>query len=205
MVDPGARDFMGQLPRAIGGSVTALEACLLVTVLRAVRPANVFEFGTYLGDTTRLFAQNFAAPGGVVYTLDLDSTEGVEFEGDDAKLASRSVVAQRNFSGLGAEVVQLLGDSYTFDPTPYEGRIELVFIDGNHGLKYLERDTTNALRMAPANGPSAVIWHDYGNAEYPDATRYLDSLSKRLPLCHVAETLLVLCLQDLALPERQST
>jgi predicted O-methyltransferase YrrM len=206
MVSPDERDFTGQLPRAsAGGGITTLEACLLVAVLRAVRPACIFEFGTYLGDTTRLLAQNFATSGGVVYTLDLDSTAGIELEGPDATLASRSVIAERSFNGLRAEVVQLLGDSYTLDPTPYEDRIGLVFVDGNHALRYLERDTTNALRMLSSKGPSAVIWHDYGNPDYPEVTQYLDSLSNSMRLNRIEETMLVLRLQGLALPERQST
>lgn len=204
MVGPAERDFTAQLPRAIGGSVFALEACLLVALLRAVRPARVFEFGTYLGDTTRLLAQNLTTPGGVVYTLDLDSTEGIELEEEDAILADRSVLAQRSFHGLEAQVEQLLGDSYAFDPTPYEGRIEFVFIDGNHALKYVEKDTASALRMTPGKGPAAVIWHDYGNPACPEVAEYLDSLSERMPLCHIEETLLVLRLQGIALPAKHS-
>jgi hypothetical protein len=205
MIDPDERDFAGELPRPIGGAVTALEACLLVALLRVVRPTNVFEFGTYLGDTARLLARNLPTPGGVVYTLDLACTDGVEFEGDGAVLANRSVAAARSFRGPGARVNQLLGDSYMFDPTPYEGTMGLVFIDGNHALKYVERDTANALRMVPEHGPAAIVWHDYGNLQCPEATRYLDSLSERMALCHIEETLLVLGLRELTLPEPQST
>ncbi|HEY7830708.1 MAG TPA: class I SAM-dependent methyltransferase [Solirubrobacteraceae bacterium] len=203
MVSPSERDFIAHLPRVIGGSVFALEACLLVALLRAVRPKSVFEFGTYLGDTTCLLAQNLTTPGGVVYTLDLDSTDGIELEEEDAVLANRSVLAQRSFEGLKAQVEQLLGDSYLFDPTPYEDRIEYVFIDGNHALKYVEKDTANALRMTPGNGASAVIWHDYGNPACPEVADYLDSLSERMPLCHIEETLLVFRLQGIPLPERR--
>jgi hypothetical protein len=203
MLGPDERDFAGQLPRGTGvdGGVTVLEGCLLVAVLKAIQPASVFEFGTYLGDTTRLLARNLGEPG-VVYTLDLDSTTGVELEGSDATLASRSVTAERSFERSGAEVIQLLGDSYVFDPTPHAGRIGLVFVDGNHALKYVERDTANALRMTAKHGPSAIVWHDYGNPEYPDVKRHLDSLSGQMPLCHIEETFLVLGLRGLAMPEQ---
>jgi Methyltransferase domain len=204
MVDPSMREFAGYLPRAVGGSILALEACVLVALQRAVNPSRVFEFGTYLGDATRLLAQNLGAPDGVVYTLDIESTEGIELEEQDAVLADRSVAVRQSFAGLRTKVVQLLGDSYVFDAAPYEGRIEFVFIDGNHALKYAERDTDNALRMAVGEGPAAVIWHDYGNPAYPDLTRYLDSLSERMPLHHVEETMFVMRLQGLTLPERQA-
>ncbi|HEV3320938.1 MAG TPA: class I SAM-dependent methyltransferase [Solirubrobacteraceae bacterium] len=203
MVAPGDRDFVGQLSRAIGG-LSVLEECLLVAVLKAVRPTNVFEFGTYLGDTARLLARNLAVPGSAMYTLDLASTAGIEFEGKDAALASQSVVAERSFDGSGAQVVQLLGDSYDLDPTPYAGRIGLVFIDGNHALKYVERDTANALRMVPKHGPSAIVWHDYGTPEYPMVKQYVDSLSEQMALCHIEETLLAVALLGVELPGRQS-
>jgi hypothetical protein len=151
-----------------------------------------------------LLAQNLTTPDGTVYTLDLDSAEGVELVKPDAVLARRAVLAERRFNGLGATVVQLLGDSYVFDPMPYEGQIGLVFVDGNHALRYIERDTMNALRMASSEGPSAIIWHDYGNPQYPDVTQYLDSLSRHESLCHIEETMLILRLHDLAIPQRQS-
>ncbi len=62
-------------------------------------------------DTTRLIARNLPIDG-VVYSLDLDSTAGVEFLDVDAVLAHRALAADRDFGGLVARVVQLLGDSY---------------------------------------------------------------------------------------------
>ncbi len=114
------------------------------------------------------------------------------------------MLAQRNFSGLPTKVEQLFCDSYVFDSEPYEGRIAFVFIDGNHALKYVEKDTANALRMTPRNRPSAVIWHDYGNPACADLTRYLDSLSEGMPLHHIEETMFVIRLQGLTLPGRQA-
>jgi hypothetical protein len=204
-VAPSERQYVAQLPGPLaGGSPLALEVCVLMAVLRAVKPERVFEFGTYLGDTTCLFARNLSGPGGVVYTLDLDTTESIEFEGNDASLAHHAVAAERSFEGLGAEVVQLSGDSYKLDLSPYEDRMGLVFVDGNHAPKYVERDTANALRMVVPGGPSAVLWHDYGNVEYPAVKQCLDALSVREPLFHVEETMIVVRLRGLDLPERQS-
>ena len=80
----------------------ALEACLLVAVLRAVNPERAFEFGTYLGDTTRLLAQNLGNSGGIVYTLDIETIDGIEFDNSaDPVLARRAVVAERSFTDPG--------------------------------------------------------------------------------------------------------
>ena len=203
MIDPSDRQFTAQLPRPIGGSLTALESCLVIALLKVVRATTAFEFGTYLGDTTRLIAQNLPIDGGVVYTLDLDSTDGVEFLAVDAELAERALASERQLTGLGGKVVQLLGDSYYFDPTPYEGKMGFVFIDANHTLKYVEKDTANGMRMVSHAAPSTVIWHDYSNPATPDVTEYLDSLSLT-PLYHIEETFLAVHLRGVAVSERQA-
>lgn len=173
-----------ELGSAVRGGIWPREASVLVGLLKFIRPDNTFEFGTYRGDTTRLLARNFA---GTVYTLDLDSIEGVSFAPatPDRVLAEEATAAHRDYAGL--DIVQLLGDSYRFDPTPYEGKMGFVFIDGNHDLKYLRRDTANALRMAASR--SVIVWHDYGYPEHPKLTAYLDSLGEEL--CHVEGTHLV--------------
>jgi predicted O-methyltransferase YrrM len=180
-VDPAT---LVELGSAVRGGMWPREARVLVGLLKFIGPTKAFEFGTYRGDTTRLLAQSF---DGTVYTLDLDSIEGVSFAPatPDRVLAEEATAVDRDFAGL--DIVQLLGDSYHFDPTPYEGEMGFIFVDGNHDLKYLQRDSDNASRMA-ANR-SVIVWHDYGYPEHPKLTAYLDSLGDAL--CHVEGTHLV--------------
>ncbi len=200
LVESADRAFTNQIP--LIDSVTALESCVIATLLKLVTPGTAFEFGTYRGETTRLIAANLPSSS-VVYTLDLERIDGVEFEGDDFEWASRAVGLRRDFGELPARVVQLFGDSYEFDPTPYENQVGLAFVDGNHAVKYAARDTENALRMLVPEGPSALVWHDYGNEKYPELTAYLDELSERLALHHVDETMMAFHLNGFSVPARQ--
>lgn len=42
------------------GSLTTIEAMMLVKLMRIVNPRNIFEFGTYKGLTTRLLLENLS-------------------------------------------------------------------------------------------------------------------------------------------------
>ena len=53
-----------------------------------------------------------------------------------------------------------MGDSATFDFSPYYGTCSLVFVDGSHAYDYALSDTDRALKLVGRNG--VVIWHDYG-------------------------------------------
>jgi predicted O-methyltransferase YrrM len=201
LVEPNDRSFVGQIP--LMDSILSVESCVLAALIKLVKPAAAFEFGTYRGQTTRLIASNVPA-NAVVYTLDLDRTEGISFEGDDLRYATRALQLDRTSDQLPTNAVQLLTDSYVFDNKPYEKQIGFVFVDGNHALKYAERDTENAFRMLPARGPSAVAWHDYRNPDHPDLTAYLDQLSERRQLYHVEETMMVFSLNGFTVGERQT-
>lgn len=201
LVEGSDRTFVNQIP--LIDSLTTLESSVIATLLKVVKPASAFEFGTYRGETTRLIAENMPSSS-VVYTLDLERLDDVDFEGDDFEWANRVVGLRRDFGELPAKVVQLLGDSYLFDPTPYEHQVGLVFVDGNHAVKYAAKDTKNGLRMLPQDGPSSLIWHDYGNTKYPELTAYLDDLSQERSLYHVEETMIAFCSNGFSISARQT-
>ena len=74
--------------------------------------------------------------------------------------------------------------------------MDFLFIDGGHDRFTVESDTENALVLAAAKKPSCIMWHDYGNAEYPDLTSYLDELSQRLEIFHIEDTMLCAWFND---------
>jgi hypothetical protein len=54
-----------------------------------------------------------------------------------------------------------------------------------------------------ADSPSCIIWHDYGNREFPQLTQYLDDLASDMTLYHVEGTMLVFHLKGVEVPVRK--
>jgi predicted O-methyltransferase YrrM len=195
MPDEFAQEIRFFMPMTWTGGLSALESIILLKLMRVTRPSRIFEFGTFEGETTRFLLANLPPADGRserIYTLDLAETENVVFEGGDDALAKRVLSSQRKYSLFpNAHLVkQLLQDSMHLDPQPYRGMFQFVFIDANHKLEYVRKDTENAFEMV-GGSPHCVVWHDYGNPDFPELTQYLDDLAKDRELYHVEDTMLV--------------
>lgn len=197
------------MPPAQGaGSLTTLESVMLLKLLRVVEPARLFEFGTYKGYTTRLLLENLPprdVSGERIYTLDLPELDNVAFQGDDRTLATEALGFERKYlkSANRHLVRQIFHDSMTLDATPYAKQFQYIFIDANHEVNYVRKDTENALEML-ADAPACIVWHDYGNRQFPELTQYLDDLASDLPLYHIENTMLVFHLPGVTVPERKA-
>jgi hypothetical protein len=179
-------------------STSDTEAWVLGGLARGCR--QIFEFGTATGRTTYILARNAGAQGQVTtLTLAADQVEGYRKEGADSGKATFSALRESRYqaflySGTEVEsrVQQLYGDSKQFDETPFLGRCDLIFIDGSHAYSYIKSDTEKALRMVRPGG--VVLWHDYRGAHVRparDVFRYLNELSRSIPLQHLRGTSLV--------------
>jgi hypothetical protein len=178
-----------------------LELVLQISLLKYVKPAKYFEFGTYLGINALNMAMNMHEWEEVI-TLDLDELafQQVELVDQDIMLAEEHL---RNISKLAfigtpyeKQITGLYGDSNVYDLSKYYGKIEMVYVDGGRDLKTLHSDTENALKMLPEQEQSCIVWHDYQNPKYNHLTQYLDGLSTRLDLYHIVETMLVFHLKN---------
>ena len=72
------------------------------------------------------------------------------------------------------KIVQLYGDSGTFDFSPYSGHVDLMFVDGAHSYEYVLSDSDAAHRMVKPGG--LILWHDYDSRWFPGVTRALNQL-----------------------------
>ena len=97
---------------------------------------------------------------------------------------------------VAGRITTLKGNSTAFDFSGWKEAIDVALIDGGHDLETVTTDTENALKMITKSRPSCVLWHDYGNPEYPDLTKYLDHLAGRINMVHVEETMLCLHFHD---------
>jgi predicted O-methyltransferase YrrM len=179
-------------------STSDTEAWVLGTLAKGCR--QIFEFGTATGRTTYVLGRN-AGPQARIATLTLgaDRTQSYQEESaDSARATSGALVESRyeQFLYSGTEVAprvqQLFGDSKQFDETPFLKQCDLIFIDGSHAYSYVRSDTEKALRMVKPGG--TVLWHDYRGPHVRgarDVYRYLNELSRQLPLKHLQGTSLV--------------
>lgn len=91
----------------------------------------------------------------------------------------------------------------TLNGDEYRKQFQFIFIDANHELSYVRRDTENSLRML-ANSPSCIVWHDYKNPDFPELTQYLDDLSEELKIYHIGDTMLAFHLLGHEVPSKRT-
>jgi predicted O-methyltransferase YrrM len=149
-----------------------------------------FEIGTNRGRTTWTIARN--NPDVEIHTLDVPpgiSRDDTAFElaaDDRFCFRDESIGEAFRHAPEAQRIIQLWGDSATFDFSPYRGQIDFVYIDGAHTYDYVKSDSANALEMLSPSG--TVVWDDYttGTGVY----EYILELAPRLdrPVYHVFGT-----------------
>ncbi len=171
-------------PLAGGGNVSILELIVIASLARQADPPTAFEIGTFDGRTTLNIAANLKPPS-KVFTLDLPQAGlgETEFElapGESAFVNKPMSGAKFAKTTYCEQITQLFGDSATFDFSPYQGRMGLIFVDGSHAYEYVCQDTKTALQLA-SNG-AIILWHDY-QQDWPGVIRALNEFRQTHPAC----------------------
>lgn len=180
------------------------ELAILAVITREVQPRNVFEIGTYRGRTALNFALNSPVECRVC-TMDLPPAQRDEFKRSthtaDAALIEASATGVDYRGKTGAEkIVQLFGDSTSYDFSPYRNQMDIVFVDGAHHLAAVMSDTRNALEMIRPGG--WIIWHDFANyGDYNDVTRGILCLLPADEIIQVAHTQLAVYRKPIPVPD----
>lgn len=197
------RIFSLPFPSSGIGSITTLEATMLVAIEELLQPRRIFEFGTFLGYSTRLLALN-APHGCEVITIDLplaDSSADQEATKEDVLLDFRAndayLTALQATDGpvyFGAKqlpnVTQLRGDSREFSVCAegLAGGVDLVFVDGGHDYETARIDSQNALEMIGESG--VILWHDVGSSLHTEVDSVIEQLASREVIIGIANTML---------------
>ncbi len=171
----------------------SMETHFLATIVDGYAPKTIFEIGTYNGFTTLHMAVN--SPSDCkIYTLDLPpgydlaQAKGNSYDDMLVMQLSQANIAKRFYKNhpLCNKIVELFGDSSTFDFSPYYGKIDLVFIDGNHSHEFVKKDSENAFKMVSENG--LIVWHDFDYIIHKEVFNYLRDLSKQHTIYSVPNT-----------------
>lgn len=163
------------------------ELLSISAMCRVLKPSNIFEIGTFTGETAWSMASNLPTTSRL-YTLDLPPEE--------IPSHFQPYEAGAFFKGTpeSSRIKQLFGWSTNFDFAPYCRSIDLVFIDGDHSYAGVTSDTRNALQIVRKGG--IVVWDDYRYEPYHQdcsgVAECLHSLMHELPLFQLSGTRLAL-------------
>jgi hypothetical protein len=170
---------------------TFLETYIMVSLIKFLGARTIFEFGTSEGRTTLQFSLN-APDDATIYTLDLpEDNSTTRFKRSfPNEASSRKLPIGGSFEhhAQSGKVKQLLQDSAIVDFEPFRGKMDFIFIDGDHGMSYVKSDSENAFSMLSPQG--VALWHDYGG-RWPDVALYLRRVAGKKKLFHLDGTSLV--------------
>jgi len=155
----------------------------------------VFEFGTSHGRTTLQLALN-SPEDARIYTLDLPEGTYATFYGrafpEEDILRKLPVGSLFRDHVESNKIEQLRADSAVAHFDSLRGKIDLIFVDGDHSYDNVKNDSEKAFSMLSQRG--AILWHDYGS-RWSDVARYIGELaSEKRGFYHLAGTSLVICM-----------
>ena len=158
---PGTQRWALQSFPSVGASVSPMECAALAALSQKVSARRIFEFRTYKGVSTTQLALNVGADG-MVFTLDLPEDHPAYTlpiprpeEQQIAAEGGKGILIPRDLLDC---VTFLRSDSATFDESPYQESMDLVFVDGAHSYDYVKNDTEKGLNMLRPGG--ILAWHD---------------------------------------------
>jgi len=172
----------------IEGYVEDHQGMLIAALAQGLSAITFFEIGTNRGRTSWTVAVN--NPELAVYTLDIALTASsddvaLELGTDDRHFFRPGEACGEAFRDTpeAARITQLWGDSATFDFSPFEATIDLIYIDGGHSYDYVKSDTENALKVLSPTG--TIVWDDYGS--HPGVYQLVNEVAPTLdaPVYHV--------------------
>ena len=150
---------LGPMTFLYGGSLPT-DIMLLASLAESIEDCRYFEIGTWRGESVAALSSRSHS----CHTLCLPDQEMRELGMNEKSIASHLL-----FSKELDNVVQLRGNSRTFDFAALNQKFDLVFIDGDHHHETIVSDTRNVFEHL-VHEKSVVVWHDYGFQ--PDQVRF---------------------------------
>lgn len=179
------------------GSPTLLEKALIYALMKYANPKRIFEFGTYVGATTRLFHDNSPAQ---IYTIDIGNltqeTLGKAVSHADIELIKKTQATGSNhIKGLD-RITRIICDSTHYDYSQLP-TFDFIWIDGGHDLFVAKPDTEHAYQILDKTNPNAcVAWHDYNSDLYPELTQYINEIANDRDIFYIEGTMVCFALPN---------
>ena len=148
-----------------------LELSTLAYLMQALKPKVVFEIGTFVGRSARLFAVN-SPDNTKIFTLDLPQNKALHRIGEDYIGTAEA-----------KKITQLFGDSRSFDYSKWYKQCDFVWVDACHDYAFVKSDTDKALKLCRDGG--WIGWHDYRHSKSWDGvTRCVKETYKNYHYIH---------------------
>ena len=147
------------------GNVSHFELECICRLVKNFQPENIFEIGTFNGRTSYHMAANTPVNTTIV-TLDLPKTEmantALRIKSGEKKFINKDRSGEFFMdTEMNKKITQIYADSAQADYTPYNNKMDFIFIDGSHSYEYVISDTHVARKLL-RNGKGVILWHDYG-------------------------------------------
>lgn len=175
---------MAESLRHSGGMMHQKDIEALSALLLSLKPKRIFEIGTFRGASSELMLRLLPKAEVISIAFVSEATRKRQFNNDELTVEEvGALVSAENRS----RYTQLIGDSHQIDAEAFvrdNGRMDLVFIDGDHSREGVRQDTALARAILAPGG--AIAWHDANPKQ-----RYIDSrlfLEEDLPELALATT-----------------
>lgn len=183
-VKPAARSraqaIMAETLAISAGMMHQRDIEALTALLLALKPKRIFEIGTYRGASSEMMLR-LLPEAQVVSIAFVNPAETRQFNNDDLR---EDEVGALVSVGNRSRYTQLIGDSHQIDPASFvrdHGRMDLVFIDGDHSREGVRQDTELADAILAPGG--AIAWHDANpKKRYLGSRLFLEQDMDRLAL-----------------------
>lgn len=130
------------------------ELQLLVASVCRLKPHTIFEWGTHIGKSARIFSETakyFGLPT-IIHSIDLpDTVEHVEHPHDQRGLMVRGQVNVHLHRGDGVTKALELHNALSTDPPL------LFFLDGDHAYETVKRELSTIVELLP---DASILVHD---------------------------------------------
>ncbi|MGL4238539.1 MAG: class I SAM-dependent methyltransferase [Tabrizicola sp.] len=153
-----ARDVIEHAYANSQGMMHRIDVESLVAAALHCQPKRVFEIGTFKGASSDMLLR--LLPDAHVTSIAFASENPTkrQYNNDQLRISEVGALVGPEHRG---RFTQLIGDSHKIDPEAFvqeHGRMDLVFIDGDHSREGVRQDTELAHAILAPGG--AIAWHD---------------------------------------------
>ena len=151
-------------------NVSAEELQIISAIVVYSKPQAIFEFGTFDGRTSYHMGLNAPSDCSII-TNDIQKGS---FQFDNS-LYNETITIGGCFlnSDISNRFISITGDSKKIDVSQYFGKVDIVFVDGDHSFEGVLSDSDLAFKLIKKNG--LILWHDYNFVD--GVTRALNELN----------------------------